>query len=237
MLKYQRWYDQIVERGRFRALDCYKERHHINPRSFGGTDDDQNLVDLTYREHFLVHWLLTKICVGRQKRLMVHALHSMTMGGKLAQRIVAGWQYEVAKRNMKAAVLERKRERERINRRRAEDIRHAQIKSLKASGDITKLILEMTPWKAKQPQTVLAARAAIKEMIAEAVPLIQAGPGSRKALSELSKVWIQCSHGGKRLNRHRKRRIEYPIQISPADQQRMRGIVRKIESDIKGKGD
>jgi hypothetical protein len=39
----------------------YYENHHILPRCLGGTDDKSNLVKLTAREHYLAHWLLTKI--------------------------------------------------------------------------------------------------------------------------------------------------------------------------------
>ena len=46
--KYEIWYAQIIERARFRRLGHYKERHHIIPRSLGGGDDDDNLVDLSY---------------------------------------------------------------------------------------------------------------------------------------------------------------------------------------------
>ena len=36
----------------------YSERHHIIPRCLGGTDDENNLIYLTYREHFIAHKLL-----------------------------------------------------------------------------------------------------------------------------------------------------------------------------------
>lgn len=36
------------------------ERHHIIPKSIGGTNDTSNIAILTYREHFIAHWLLTK---------------------------------------------------------------------------------------------------------------------------------------------------------------------------------
>lgn len=39
----------------------YYEKHHIKPRSLGGTDEEENLVLLTAREHFLAHYLLCKI--------------------------------------------------------------------------------------------------------------------------------------------------------------------------------
>lgn len=39
----------------------YVEHHHITPRSLGGTDEDENIVKLTAREHFICHWLLVKM--------------------------------------------------------------------------------------------------------------------------------------------------------------------------------
>ena len=44
-----------------RELQCYKERHHIVPRCMGGSDDPSNIVELTAREHFIVHKLLYEI--------------------------------------------------------------------------------------------------------------------------------------------------------------------------------
>jgi hypothetical protein len=108
MDKYQRWYGQIVDRGRKRTLhSVYKERHHIKPRSLGGRDEPSNLVDLTYREHFLVHWLLTKMHnVGPNKHRMVYALHAVSFVN--GRRAIAGWQIELAKRAWKDAALGRK---------------------------------------------------------------------------------------------------------------------------------
>lgn len=100
--KYQIWYDQIVTRAFGRKLDYYSERHHILPKSLGGGNEESNLVDLTYREHFLVHWLLTKIYDGDARRPMVFALHCMTMS--VHGRLIAGWQIEAAKRAIKDEV-------------------------------------------------------------------------------------------------------------------------------------
>lgn len=40
---------------------AYKERHHIVPKSEGGSDDADNVVNLTAREHYIAHLLLAKI--------------------------------------------------------------------------------------------------------------------------------------------------------------------------------
>ncbi|MEZ4051436.1 HNH endonuclease signature motif containing protein [Enterobacter rongchengensis] len=60
-MNYENIYNQLIERAKTRTLECYKERHHIVPRCQGGTDDKDNLVDLTAREHFIAHWLLSKM--------------------------------------------------------------------------------------------------------------------------------------------------------------------------------
>lgn len=36
----------------------YSERHHIIPRCLGGTDDEENLIYLTLKEHFMAHKFL-----------------------------------------------------------------------------------------------------------------------------------------------------------------------------------
>jgi hypothetical protein len=59
--KYSKWYFNIVANARFRVLEGYSEKHHIIPKSLGGQDSDENLVSLTAREHFICHWLLTKM--------------------------------------------------------------------------------------------------------------------------------------------------------------------------------
>ncbi len=66
-MNYQRIYDEIIDRGRTRGRPSgYFERHHIVPKSMGGTDDKSNIVNLTAREHFIAHWLLAKIHGGHQ---------------------------------------------------------------------------------------------------------------------------------------------------------------------------
>lgn len=60
-MNYQKIHDAIIERARLRKLEGYKERHHITPRCMGGDNSAANLVNLTAREHFIVHKLLCEI--------------------------------------------------------------------------------------------------------------------------------------------------------------------------------
>jgi hypothetical protein len=76
--KYTNTYNSIVNRASQRILDGYTETHHIIPRSLGGPDTPDNLVVLTPREHFLCHWLLTKMVKGKRKQWsMINALGFM----------------------------------------------------------------------------------------------------------------------------------------------------------------
>ena len=66
-MNYKRIYFQIIRNRRNNPLpsDSYGEVHHIKPRSFGQSeenlDDQKNLITLSAREHFIVHFLLYKI--------------------------------------------------------------------------------------------------------------------------------------------------------------------------------
>ena len=86
MNKYKRWYNDITEQAKHRTLDGYKERHHIIPRSLGGEDTEENLVELTAREHFICHWLLTKFTIGQDRSKMVLALQLMKGDGPYQER-------------------------------------------------------------------------------------------------------------------------------------------------------
>lgn len=62
-MNYNIIYISLVNTRRCRGVK--KERgyeiHHIHPRCMGGSDSLDNLVKLTYREHYVAHWLLCKM--------------------------------------------------------------------------------------------------------------------------------------------------------------------------------
>lgn len=63
---FQKVYNSIIERGKQRGynksdIEFYTEVHHILPRCLGGKDDKENLVLLSYREHYICHLLLCRI--------------------------------------------------------------------------------------------------------------------------------------------------------------------------------
>lgn len=62
-MNYKKLYFNIIRNRRNNPLPTseYREMHHIKPRSFGGLDTPENLIHLSAREHFIVHFLLYKI--------------------------------------------------------------------------------------------------------------------------------------------------------------------------------
>ena len=77
MNKYTKWYNQIIDRAKDRVLEPPFERHHIRPRSLGGSDDRDNIAFITPREHFVCHWLLIKMTTGEEYYKMLNALRMM----------------------------------------------------------------------------------------------------------------------------------------------------------------
>lgn len=76
---YTKLYNSIIDTAVKRAWKKAKgrERHHIIPQSLGGSNDKNNLVYLSCREHFLCHWLLMKMTEGENYHKMRYALMGM----------------------------------------------------------------------------------------------------------------------------------------------------------------
>lgn len=95
--KYTKIYNQIIARSHVRVnITEYTERHHVIPRSLGGSNADSNLAILTAREHYLCHWLLTKMTTNRlHYNKMIRALWCLSWGRKWQKRhIIPSRQYE-----------------------------------------------------------------------------------------------------------------------------------------------
>lgn len=97
-MNYERIYDEIVSY--FRENPCVNgERHHITPRSLGGSNIDDNLVMLSLRAHYVCHVLLVKMHKGEAKSKMVYALWMMSNQSK---RRITSIQYENARKQFSA---------------------------------------------------------------------------------------------------------------------------------------
>lgn len=63
-MNYQKIHDSIIKNAKEQTRDKktgYFELHHIQMRAVGGSDEPENLVLLTPKEHFIIHYLLWKI--------------------------------------------------------------------------------------------------------------------------------------------------------------------------------
>lgn len=77
--KYSKCYFSIIGNATKtqRNYDSQKhEYHHIIPKSLGGTDEENNIVILTFREHYICHALLIRMTRGKDKMKMCFALHA-----------------------------------------------------------------------------------------------------------------------------------------------------------------
>lgn len=95
--KYTKIYNSLMESRKTRLnYEGYVERHHIIPRCFGGSDEPENIVCLTAREHYVAHYLLIKMTDGDNKRKMAFALHMLSSNWS-AKDLLGSRRYEVAR--------------------------------------------------------------------------------------------------------------------------------------------
>ena len=94
-MNYQKIYDSIIERAKIRILKGYKESHHIIPSCMGGNDKKVNRVNLTAKEHYLIHFLLTKIYPDNHK--LIFAFWQMCNGSKKDRPNTNAKMYEIAR--------------------------------------------------------------------------------------------------------------------------------------------
>jgi hypothetical protein len=85
--KYTVWYFNIINRAQQREIIGYFEKHHIIPKSLGGSNQKSNLVKLTAREHLICHLLLTKMTSGTANHKMVRAMFLMSTRGTINSRL------------------------------------------------------------------------------------------------------------------------------------------------------
>lgn len=108
--KYTNWYFAIISNAKIRVTTEYTEIHHIVPMCFyiknrskglrpgwlaGNPNDPRNLVSLTPREHFVCHWLLTKMVDDTVARIkMEHALSSFRRSLKMNGLLLSATEYQ-----------------------------------------------------------------------------------------------------------------------------------------------
>lgn len=93
--KYTNWYYSIVCRNKNVNKQIYTEKHHIIPKCMGGPNKKDNIVRLTAKEHFICHWILTKICIDPiHKKKMFYALNRLSN----SKNVYSSLEYSVARK-------------------------------------------------------------------------------------------------------------------------------------------
>lgn len=103
-MDYKNIYYKIIENAKNETENgnrCigYFEKHHILPKSLGGSNDKENLVKLTAREHFVCHLLLVKMHNKgtNERNKMLYAFWRMQSSNEYQKRYVNSHAYEVFK--------------------------------------------------------------------------------------------------------------------------------------------
>ena len=89
--KYSKWYEQLIANAKARTYKLeHKENHHIIPKSFGGSDEFDNRVDLTSREHYIAHallWKMSFLTSYNQKMIMAFDFMCRRKTSKISSRL------------------------------------------------------------------------------------------------------------------------------------------------------
>lgn len=108
-MDYKKTYETIIDKAKNlsqereqlkRNKQLYFEKHHIIPKCIGGTNNTDNLVLLTAREHFICHKLLCEIHKDNNK--LIYALWRMGSGHPKRYK-VGNREYEKLKTRMALA--------------------------------------------------------------------------------------------------------------------------------------
>lgn len=110
-MNYLHIYWSIIHNRLHNKVDGYAEHHHIIPRSEGGPDNNDNIVALTAREHYICHLLLAKIYNDYKMWYAVNLMSRLKNKIKITSRI-----YEIVKTNISKAMSDRMKGRQSWNK-------------------------------------------------------------------------------------------------------------------------
>ena len=105
-------YHKFIDRLRNQVVDGYCEKHHILPRSLGGSDDPSNIICLTVRQHYIAHWMLWKAYGGSMAVAFDYMSGIKRYGSRLPSRTVEALKDDVSKRISERPVSEETRKKQ-----------------------------------------------------------------------------------------------------------------------------
>ena len=111
-MDYKKHYDRLIETrkilNRCKGNGNYYERHHVLPKSCGGTNEENNLVLLTAKEHYIAHLLLIQCYDGVMKNKMRYAFAMMLRSNKYHERLYSASQYQRIREELSLGCMGRK---------------------------------------------------------------------------------------------------------------------------------
>jgi hypothetical protein len=109
-MNYQKIHDNLVELCKNQTIPkgTYTEKHHIIPKSCGGTDDSTNIIVVTARQHFMLHSLLYRIAkktgTPEERQSLAMAWNFMRSTPGKTKRYQNSRLFEVARADISAAM-------------------------------------------------------------------------------------------------------------------------------------
>lgn len=200
-------YDRFIRERKLRVLPEHivTEKHHILPRSMGGTNSKDNLIELSLREHYIAHLILWKEYGGK----MAQAFHMMTSDPRFDVRLTSR-QFAEIKKDHSELVSERFKGRE-VSKETRDKISKARLgKNYGIVGKnhpnygVPQKPIEFTPEVRKKISDSLKG----KKMSEEARKKMSqsAKKRKRKPLSEETKRRISAAQKGRKANPERIRK-------------------------------
>lgn len=79
-------YDRFINKYRNQVINTgeYTEKHHIVPKHMGGTDEESNMITLTYRQHTLAHLLLYRVFKRKEDKFAYRLMRGLDKDRKVA---------------------------------------------------------------------------------------------------------------------------------------------------------
>ena len=107
--KYTTWYYLIIAYAQKNVnREGYFEKHHIIPKSLGGSNDPINLVKLSAREHYICHLLLVRMTEGTSRTKMRYAAWMMVKNNHHQNRpAITGRRFQILREQLIKANKER----------------------------------------------------------------------------------------------------------------------------------
>ena len=199
-MNYLKHYDLLIKKAQNRPIpDGYVEKHHILPKSMGGSDEKENLVYLTAREHFIAHFLLAKHYGENQwypVMMFKQGLNAHRNGTKINSYL-----YEASKKNHKKIHSEFMKE----YSNRPENIKRSKKSSFKVKKEKRLQQIEKLKERYKNPEE--------RKKISEKTKKAMQNPEIRKKISEKAKERLKCDEWECKVHNARKVKCLETYQI------------------------